>query len=122
MLLTAIAGCPSPYAPVIERKAVAGVRDIRRTGIIPNPARFITAAGINSLLTADFGKAQKSEMLTQALARYNNGRMKRFLCELFIHQDIDTLKEIMRRAENLSGDPKEIGKAFQDIVREICAK
>jgi len=41
---------------------------------------------------------------------------------LFIHQDIDTLKEIMRRAENLSGDPKEIGKAFQDIVREICAK
>lgn len=61
-------------------------------------------------------------MLTTALARYNNGRMKRYLCELFLQQDADTLREIMRRAETLSGTPKENGKAFQSVACAVLAE
>ena len=55
-----------------------------------------------------------------ALERYNNGRMKRHLCELFLQQDLDTLRRIMARAEALEGaDSKELGRAFQALVREM---
>jgi hypothetical protein len=60
---------------------------------------------------------ERANLLTAALERYNNGRMKRFLCELFIQQDIGTLRDIMHKAEALSGNAKEIGKAFQKIVK-----
>ena len=39
---------------------------------------------------------KKADLLTIALERYNNGRMKRYLCELFIQQDLKTLEEITR--------------------------
>jgi len=45
--------------------------------------------------------------------------MKRFLCELFIQQDINTLRKIMHEAEALSGSPNEIGKTFQEIVNSV---
>lgn len=57
-------------------------------------------------------------LLSMALERYNNGRMKRYLCQLFIQQDMKTLKEIMRQAGQLSGSPKELGMAFQKITEE----
>ncbi len=60
---------------------------------------------------------ERADLLTIALERYNNGRMKRYLCELFIQQDIETLREIMTLAETLNGTQKEKGRAFQ----EICA-
>ncbi len=63
---------------------------------------------------------ERAELLTEALARYNNGRMKRYLCELFIQKDIDTLRMIMQKAEALQGTPKELGKAFQEIARETA--
>lgn len=63
---------------------------------------------------ADYAK--RADLLTVALSKYNDGRMKRFLCELFIQQDIDVLRRIMKQAEALSGTPKEIGKAFRCIV------
>ncbi len=66
--------------------------------------------------------AERAELLTLALVRYNNGRMKRFLCELFIQQEISTLREIMQKAEALSGSPKEIGKAFQEITQSIISQ
>lgn len=62
---------------------------------------------------------ERATLLTSALDRYNNGRMKRFLCELFIQQDIQILRAIMHQAEVLSGKPKEIGKAFQEIVKSV---
>lgn len=61
----------------------------------------------------------KADLLTTALERYNNGRMKRYLCELFIQQDLDALQEIMQRADALLGSPKERGKAFQKLVRDV---
>lgn len=60
---------------------------------------------------------ERADLLTAALERYNNGRMKRFLCELFIQQDIGILRDIMHKAEALYGSPKEIGKAFPEIVK-----
>ena len=62
--------------------------------------------------------AQKAELLTIALARYNNGRMKRFLCELFLQQDLPILQTIMERAAALQGTPKELAPAFRAIVAE----
>jgi len=65
---------------------------------------------------------ERADLLTTALERYNNGRMKRYLCELFIQQDIETLRNLMRHAEALSGNTKETGKAFQEIVRSEISK
>ena len=63
---------------------------------------------------------EKADLLTVALERYNNGRMKRYLCELFLQQDLDTLRRIMARAEVLEGaDSKELGRAFQALVGEM---
>jgi len=65
---------------------------------------------------------ERADLLTAALERYNNGRMKRFLCELFIQQDIKILRVIMQQAEGLSGNPKENGKAFQEIVKSVLTE
>lgn len=62
--------------------------------------------------------AKRADMLTTALERYNDGRMKRYLCELFIRQDIQALTEIMRQASGLSGTPKEVGRAFRAIAEQ----
>ena len=59
---------------------------------------------------------RRADMLTAALERYNDGRMKRFLCELFIRRDMEFLTELMRRAESLTGTQKEKGKAFRALV------
>lgn len=61
--------------------------------------------------------AERASLLTVALAQYNNGRMKRYLCELFIQQDMDTLRSIMHQAQSITGSPKEAGKAFMELVR-----
>ena len=51
----------------------------------------------------------------------DTGRVKeRYLCELFLQQDLDTLRRIMARAEALEGaDSKELGRAFQALVGEM---
>lgn len=56
-------------------------------------------------------------MLTAALETYNDGRMKRFLCELFIQQDLDTLERIMEAAKQLEGSKKDISERFKRIVK-----
>lgn len=65
---------------------------------------------------------ERADLLTVALEKYNDGRMKRYLCELFIVKDIVVLREIMKRAEALIGEPKEIGKAFKLISDEVINK
>jgi hypothetical protein len=65
---------------------------------------------------------ERADLLTTALERYNNGRMKRYLCELFIQRDIEVLREIMNRAEALSGSPKDIGNAFQELVKSVLTQ
>lgn len=62
------------------------------------------------------GHAERAELLTAALERYNDGRMKRFLCELFIKTDISLLRELMRQAEGIGGERKERGRAFRALA------
>ena len=45
--------------------------------------------------------------------------MKRFLCELFIKTDLDALRELMRRAEAITGTPKEAGKSFRALAEAL---
>lgn len=59
---------------------------------------------------------ERAELLNVALARYNDGRMKRFLCELFIRQPMEVLRPLMREAESLTGEAKEAGKAFKAMA------
>lgn len=62
---------------------------------------------------------ETSDLLTIALERYDSGRMKRYLCELFIQQDLGTLKAIMSKADKLTGDKKQVSVQFKKIVSEI---
>ncbi len=65
---------------------------------------------------------KRADLLTEALEKYNNGRMKRYICELFIQNDLKALNEIMLDAKNLNGTPKEIGNEFKNIVELFTKK
>lgn len=63
--------------------------------------------------------AERKALLMTALEKYNNGRMKRYLCELFMREDMETLREIMGKADCLTGAPKECSSKFKCIVDSI---
>ena len=65
---------------------------------------------------------ERADLLTDALEKYNDGRMKRYICELFIQRDIASIREIMRLAQSLHGTPKENGKAFRLIAEGVLQK
>ena len=86
-------------------------RDLDTGRVKERTCRAVAAEGLPAWL-AEY--EEKADLLTVALERYNNGRMKRYLCELFLQQDLDTLRRIMARAEALEGaDSKELGRAFR---------
>ena len=61
----------------------------------------------------------KSDYLRTALEKYNNGRMKKYLCQLFIELSLENIEVLMEKAEALSGDQKEIAKQFKELAAEI---
>lgn len=92
-------------------------RDLNTGHVKERTCRAVAAAGLPAWL-AEY--EEKADLLTAALERYNNGRMKRYLCELFLQQDLETLRHIMARAETLEEpDSKARGRAFQALVREM---
>ena len=92
-------------------------RDLDTGRVKERTCQAVAAEGLPAWL-AEY--EEKVDLLTVALERYNNGRMKRYLCELFLQQDLDTLRRIMARAETLEGaDSKELGRAFQALVGEM---
>lgn len=102
--------------PCVKLGRMGDFSDLNTNHVKERTCRAVAARGL-----ADWQQEYQSraDLLTVALARYNNGRMKRYLCELFIQQPLSTLQEIMDRAEALSGSPKECGKAFQAIVTDV---
>ncbi|MDD4011268.1 MAG: DUF3795 domain-containing protein [Sphaerochaetaceae bacterium] len=60
----------------------------------------------------------KADLLKEALERYNDGRMKRWLCELFIKGDLESLKALIEKARNLDGDLKQRAKAFRALSEQ----
>ena len=97
-------------------------RDLDTGHVKPRTCRFVAERGLAAWQRE---YSERSALLTKALAKYNDGRMKRFLCELFIQTDLAALRELMRRAETINGTPKEAGKAFrslsQTVISELCA-
>ena len=73
-------------------------RDLNTGRVKERTCRAVAAEGLPAWL-AEYG--EKADLLTVALERYNNGRMKRYLCELFLQRDLETLRRIMARAEAL---------------------
>lgn len=65
---------------------------------------------------------RKAGLLNIALENYNNGRMKRYLCELFINNDIEKIELIMKQASLLKGSRKEVSLKFKDLVKSILEK
>ena len=83
----------------------------------PRTCRFVAEHGL-AVWQREY--SERAALLTEALAKYNDGRMKRYLCELFIKTDLDALRELMRRAETISGTPKEAGKAFRALSQSTA--
>ena len=65
---------------------------------------------------------RRTELLDLALEQYNNGRMKRYLCELFINNDIEKLELIMKHASSLTGNKRELSLKFRELVITILEK
>lgn len=93
--------------------------DLNTNHVKKRTSDCIAAEGFEAWYSA---YAERAELLTKALENYNDGRMKRYLCELFIQQSNEVLRAIMGRAEGLQGTPKEKGKAFRAIVDELLPK
>ena len=91
-------------------------RDLNTGRVKQRTCAFIAEHGFDAWYR---NYAERAELLTEALEKYNDGRMKRFLCELFIQHDLDMLRALMRRARSISGTPKEAGKAFRELVQAL---
>ena len=61
--------------------------------------------------------AEKAALLTEALRKYNNGRMKRYLCELFLQHELPYLKRLMARAEAELASAPDKPKAFKALAQ-----
>lgn len=62
---------------------------------------------------------ERKVLLTTALEKYNNGRMKRYLCELFMREELIVLRKIMEKAKELAGTQKEVSLGFKRIAEDI---
>ena len=109
--------CPS--FPCEKLGGMGDFRDLNTNHVKERTCRAVAAQGLGPW-QQDY--EVRADLLTKALAQYNNGRMKRYLCELFIQQDLSTLQQIMEQAQALEGSPKELGKAFQAVVQAVLAK
>ena len=107
--------------PCARLGGMGDFRDLDTGHVKPRTCRFVAERGFAAWQRE---YSERAALLSEALAKYNDGRMKRFLCELFIKTDLDALWELMRRAEAITGSPKEAGKAFralsQAVASEIC--
>jgi len=99
--------------------SMSDFRDLSTNHVKERTCRGIAAAGFAPWYR-DY--CERADLLTEALTRYNNGRLKRYLCELFICEELPALRGIMEEAKELCGDPKELAKPFQAIARSHLEK
>ncbi|MDD3919740.1 MAG: DUF3795 domain-containing protein [Eubacteriales bacterium] len=110
-------GC-CPEVPCVRLGRMGDFSDLNTNHVKPRTCKAVSSEGFDAWYAQYEAKAK---LLTVALERYNNGRMKRYLCELFIQQDLPVLQEIMERAAGFTGDRKEQGKAFRALAEELLA-
>lgn len=99
--------------PCTRLGSMSDFRDLHTNGVKNRTCTIVAKDGFAAWY-ADY--SERADLLSQALLHYNNGRMKRYLCELFICEELPTLRSIMEEAKALSGEPKEAAKPFQAIV------
>ena len=92
-------------------------RDLTTNGVKQRACAAIAGSGFAPWY-ADY--AERAALLTHALENYNSGRNQRFLCELCITRDIDSLRDLMRRAEALTGTLAEKARAFRALADAPC--
>lgn len=92
-------------------------RDLNTGGIKPKVCAQVNAEGFAAWYAR---YCERASLLSRALERYNDGRMKRFLCELFIQRNITQLRALMCAAESLQGDQKELGRAFRMLAGTLA--
>lgn len=105
-----------PGFPCVRLNKMSDFRDLNTGHVKQRTCAFIAEHGFDAWYR-DY--AQRAELLSKALQNYNDGRMKRFLCELFLQRELGTLREMIRRAENITETPKEAGKAFRALVQTM---
>ncbi len=105
-----------PDFPCERLGKMGDFRDLNTNNVKQRTCSSIAKSGFDTWY-AEY--SARAALLTQALERYNDGRMKRFLCELFIQQDLSVLTEIMNNAEEITGTDKERGKQFRSIVQTV---
>ena len=88
-------------------------RDLNTGNAKQRTCAFVSERGFDAWYTE---YAERADMLTEALAKYNNGRMKRFICEIFIQRELTELRVLMQRAREITGEPKEAGKEFRKLA------
>lgn len=66
--------------------------------------------------------AKKAELLDKALQKYNNGRMKKYLCSIFINAKPDKLEQLMQEAELFDGNKKDSCLHFIQLISKIVPK
>lgn len=102
-----------PEFPCARLGKMGDFRDLNTGHVKQRTCALVAEKGLDAWY-GDY--TQRVEMLTEALEKYNDGRMKRFLCELFIRWPMTALSELMRRAESMDGSPREAGKAFRALA------
>ncbi len=106
--------CPDYPCPRLGK--MSDFRDLNTGSVKPRTCAAVAGTGF-AVWYRDY--CECADLLTFALARYNDGRMKRFLCELFLQEELSLLREILRRAQPLNGTPKENGKPFRALVAAV---
>ncbi len=108
-----------PEFPCVKLGNMGDFRDLNTNNAKMRNCRAVASAGFEAWY-AEY--AERADMLTEALENYNDGRLKRFLCELFIRRSISDLRDIMLRARNLTGTLKEKGKALRELAESSSGK
>ena len=111
---SACALCPA--YPCNQVRKIGDFSDLNTDRHFEKNCRRIAAEGFDGWYAA---YRERAALLERALARYNNGRMKRYLCELFLREDLETLRALMARAEGLHGTIKERSAGFRRLAEEL---
>lgn len=104
--------------PCIRLGKMGDFRDLNTNNAKGRTCADVSSDGFDNWFSEYCARA---DLLTIALDNYNDGRMKRYLCELFIQNQLPTLTEIMLKAKTIPNDADK-GKQFKALVQSILGE
>lgn len=102
-----------PQYPCEKVKKVGDFSDLHTDGHYEKVCRRIRYSGFDSWYRE---YEERKELLTFALEQYNNGGMKKYLCELFMREELPALRSIMDQAGMMCGTKKEMVEGFRHLA------